>query len=138
MRNFKVIEDPENVQIHFEEDAYFDYTILEALNVLSKRYKELNKKMKVRRLKESQQLVEKAYNLVKNIEFTVGDEIPMDEVPHPITFAGDIDVKDVYHDKSDEEEENEEKEEMEMEELGKKDLEIPLIYEKTEIGEKMK
>lgn len=136
VRNFKVIEDPENVQIHFEEDAYFDYTILEALNVLSKRYKELNKKMKVRRLKESQQLVEKAYNLVKNIEFTVGDEIPMDEVPHPITFAGDIDVKDVYHDKSDEEEEKEEKEEMEMDEMGKKDLEIPLIYEKTEMEKK--
>jgi len=131
VRNFKVLEDPEHVQVHFEEDAYFDYTIIEALNVLSKRYKDMNKKMKVRRLKESQHLVEKAYNLVKNIEFTVGDEILVDEVPHPITFAGDIEVKDVYHDKSDEEE----KDEDEVNDTGK-DIEMPLIYEKTEMEEK--
>ena len=130
VRNFKVLEDPEHVQVHFEEDAYFDYTILEALNVLSKRYKDMKKKMKVRKLQESQQLVEKAYNLVKNIEFTVGDEIQLNDVPHPITFAGNIDVKEIYHDKSDDEEEKENEEE--MMEIEKKDMEIPLIYEKND------
>ena len=124
VRCFNVHEDPEQVQVHFEEDTYFDYTIIEALNVLSKRYKDINKKMKVQKLKESQKLVEKAYNLVKNIEFTVGDEIPMDEVPHPITFAGEIEVKDVYHDKSDEEENQEDED--------GKNIEMPLIYGKSE------
>lgn len=128
VRHFNVLEDPEQVQVHFEEDSYFDYTIIEALNVLSKRYKDVKKKMKVQQLKESQHLIEKAYNLVKNIEFTVGDEISMEEVPHPITFAGEIDVKDVYHDKSDEEEEQEHETE--------KDIEMPLINGKAEIGEK--
>jgi len=129
VRNFKVLEDPENIQVHFEEDTYFDYTILEALNVLSKRYKDVHKKMKVRKLKESQHLVEKAYNLVKNIEFTVGDEIQLEDVPHMITFAGDIDVKEIYQDGI----EKMEQEEMEMEE---KDIEMPLIYEKNENLEK--
>ena len=125
VRNFKVLEDPEQIQVHFEEDAYFDYTILEALNVLSKRYKDVHKKMKVRRLKESQHLVEKAYNLVKNIEFTVGDEIQLEDVPHMITFAGFIDVKEVYHDGDD-------KIEKEEDEMDGKDMEMPLIYEKNE------
>ena len=49
---FDIKNDPENVQLHFTEDQYMDYTFLEALSVMCKRYEVAKKKLKIKRLSE--------------------------------------------------------------------------------------
>lgn len=98
VKQFDIIHDPEQIRVEFEDDSFFDFTVIEALNVLALRYKEMKKTFKVKKLKESLQLVEKAFKLVKNIEFVTGEEILIPNLPQPITFAGGISVKDIYKD----------------------------------------
>lgn len=104
MRNFTILSDPEFVHIHFEEDSFLDYSILEALNVLSKRYLDVGKKLKIKKLKQKQKTVEKAKQLIKNIEFFGEEDLDLPELPNPHTYAGFIEVKEVYQDQEEKKE----------------------------------
>ena len=104
IRNFTILSDPEFVHIHFEEDSFLDYSILEALNVLSKRYIDVGKKLKIKKLKQKQKTVEKAKQLIKNIEFFGEEDIDLPELPNPHTYAGFIEVKEVYQDQEEKKE----------------------------------
>jgi len=104
IRNFTILSDPEFVHIHFEEDSFLDYSILEALNVLSKRYLDLGKKLKIKKLKQKQKTVEKAKQLIKNIEFFAEEDLDLPELPNPHSYAGFIDVKEVYQDQEEKKE----------------------------------
>ena len=123
MRNFTIANDPEFIHIHFEDDSFLDYSALEALNVLSKRYMDLGKKLKIKKLMQKQKTVEKAKQLIKNIEFFAEEELDLPELPNPHTYAGFIETKEVYQDQEEKKEAEQDGLEMELMERENKENE---------------
>lgn len=107
---FDIKNDPENVQLHFNEDQYMDFTFLEALSVFCKRYADANKKLKIKRLSETgkdhkknnnyfhlgKKIVDKADDLIQNIEWLREEEVVLPQIPHPHNYEGSVDVKNIF------------------------------------------
>jgi len=78
---FQIKDDPQYVQIDFDNDLYMDYTFIEALNKLCKKYKDSGREIKIKKLRRTaQQTVEKFQKFVNNIEF-IEEKIELPGVP---------------------------------------------------------
>lgn len=78
---FDVHNDPTYVQIDFDHDLFMDYTFIEALNKLCKKYKDSGRDIKIKKLKRTaQKTVEKFHKFVNNIEF-IEEKIDLPDVP---------------------------------------------------------
>lgn len=78
---FDVHNDPLYVQIDFDHDLFMDYTFIEALNKLCKKYKDSGRDIKIKKLKRTaQKTVEKFHKFVNNIEF-IEEKIDLPDVP---------------------------------------------------------
>lgn len=79
---FDVENDPPYVHIDFDNDLFMDYTFVEALNKLCKKYKDSGKEIKIKKLmKTAQKTVEKFHKFVNNIEF-IEEKINLPGVPN--------------------------------------------------------
>lgn len=79
---FDVVNDPMYIQIDFDQDLYMDYTFIEALNKLCKKYKDSGRDIKIKKLKKTaQKTVEKSHKFVNNIEF-IEEKITLPGVPN--------------------------------------------------------
>jgi len=80
-RYFKINDDPQVVQIDFDNDLFMDYTFIEALNKLCKKYKDSGREIKIKRLRRTaEQKVEKFQKFVNHIEF-IEEKIELPGVP---------------------------------------------------------
>lgn len=78
---FNIQNDPIYVQIDFANDQYMDYTFIEALNKLCKKYKDSGREIKIKKLRRTaQKTVEKFQKFVNNIEFAE-EKIDLPGVP---------------------------------------------------------
>ena len=78
---FDVMNDPTHVQIDFDNDMFMDYTFIEALNKLCKKYKDSGREIKIKKLKrKAQKTVEKSHKFANNIEF-ISEKIELPGVP---------------------------------------------------------
>ena len=78
---FNIQDDPIHVQIDFANDLYMDYTFIEALNKLCKKYKDSGREIKIKKLRRTaQKTVEKFQKFVNNIEFAE-EKIDLPGVP---------------------------------------------------------
>lgn len=81
LKSFDVHNDPAHVQIDFDHDLFMDYTFIEALNKLCKKYKDTGRDIKVKKLRRTaQKTVEKFHKFVNNIEF-IEEKIDVPNVP---------------------------------------------------------
>ena len=81
-RFFDVNNDLQYVNIDFDNDLFMDYTFIEALNKLCKKYKDSGREIKVKKLRRTAlQTVEKFHKFVNNIEF-IEEKMEIPGVPH--------------------------------------------------------
>ena len=86
--------DPNHVVIEFLNDVFMDYTFLEQLNKICKKYTELGKSVKIKKLKRKAELtVEKYSKFIKNIEFYEEIEEILNTVP---ALDSNCNVPEVY------------------------------------------
>lgn len=81
LKLFDIDNDPPFVHIDFDNDLFMDYTFIEALNKLCKKYKDSGREIKIKKLKKTAQMtVEKFHKFVNNIEF-IEEKITLPGVP---------------------------------------------------------
>lgn len=94
-KQFDFAGDPDRVEIHFSDSVLFDFSALEALNVVCRLYAERHKTVRVRHLHPiSEKLMTKAAHLVRDIQYVASDDvdvglnIPQDGTPQMVFETG--------------------------------------------------
>lgn len=97
LKHFDVINDPANIQLHLRDNQYMDYTFLEGLSIISKRYKDRNKSLKLKKItQEGKKIIDKSEKIIQHIEYLADEEMDIPDIEFPHTYSDTVLVKKIF------------------------------------------